>query len=291
MNRPAPAQTGRPSPSGPCAGGHQHYHVASRPAVPMDGFGSETENLDYASSKEEGHQPSAEAERAAARDLDLWLPRNFDMEQLTLQVRSRRQLQDMQHIMNGTRTMADIIFDHQGRRHSPPPPLSTPASGAMWPHGLWRTWGPIPKTTKTDYTGGGTTGRPAAFEGPDQAPRLGDPDPRSPRAGQPGQDHGTPAPTVPDDPGTPETSGTHQPLAKPIRASPPANGPPYIPQRSPLQPLAHPRPDCSGPHTPGMEAGPRSTRTPAQCRGTRGATHPKPKSHPALCGATSDPPR
>ena len=75
-------------------------------------------------------------------------------------------LKDIQHIMNGPRTMADIIFDHREGRHSPSPQWNTQASGAMWPHGLWRTWGPIPRTTWTDYTGNGTTVRPSASRKP-----------------------------------------------------------------------------------------------------------------------------
>ena len=85
------------------------------------------ENLDYAKSEEDAHHPSAEADRAAALDLCLWLPRTSNTEQLGLQVRTQWRLQDIQHIMNGTRTMADIFFDHPRGRHSPVPTMGHPS--------------------------------------------------------------------------------------------------------------------------------------------------------------------
>ena len=63
---------------------------------------------------------------------------------------------------------------------------------------------------------------------PDQAPHLDHLDPTSPRASRPMQDHGTPAPTVADNPGTPKASGTHHPLPEPPRA----NCPPWPPIQS-----------------------------------------------------------
>ena len=71
----------------------------------------------------DAQHPSAEAERAAAFDLDLWLPRTSVMEQLTLQVRTRQLLMEIHHMMNGTRTMAHVIFDVREGRHSPPPTM------------------------------------------------------------------------------------------------------------------------------------------------------------------------
>ena len=63
---------------------------------------------------------------------------------------------------------------------------------------------------------------------PDQAPHLDHPDTTSPRASRPMQDHGTPAPTVADNPGTPRQvartspSQSHQELSARL-------GPPYSP--------------------------------------------------------------
>ena len=74
---------------------------------------------DWAQSEPDAHHPSAEAECAAARDLDPWDPRTTDTEQLTFQVRPRSLLQEVQHIINGTRTMPDVIFYHQGGRNAP----------------------------------------------------------------------------------------------------------------------------------------------------------------------------
>ena len=34
---------------------------------------------------------------------------------------------DIHHIMSGTRTMADVIFDHREGRHSPPPTMEHPS--------------------------------------------------------------------------------------------------------------------------------------------------------------------
>ena len=89
------------------------------------------ERLDCAKSKGDVQRPSAEADRAAALDLDLWLPQTCDVEQLTLKVRTRWILMDTHHIMNGTSTMGDVIFDRGEGRHSRPSPWNTPASGGM----------------------------------------------------------------------------------------------------------------------------------------------------------------
>ena len=78
------------------------------------------EKLDHTQSEKNAHRPSAEAERVGALDLVLWLLWTSDIEQLTLQVRDPWLLQDVRHIVNGTRTMADIIFDHGRGVHSPP---------------------------------------------------------------------------------------------------------------------------------------------------------------------------
>ena len=63
--------------------------------------------------------------------MNLWLPRTSDMEQLTLQVQNRWLLQDIHHITNGTRTMAGVIFDHRGGRHSLAPTEDHPS---QWRH-------------------------------------------------------------------------------------------------------------------------------------------------------------
>ena len=76
--------------------------------------------------------PTVEADCAAALDLDLWIPRISDVEQLTIQVWTRWVLMDVHHIRNGTRTMADVILNRRVRRHSRPPPWNAPACGGMW---------------------------------------------------------------------------------------------------------------------------------------------------------------
>ena len=85
------------------------------------------ESLDYAQSEEDAQRHSAETERAAALDLDLWLPRTSDMEQLTLQVRTRWLLIDVHQIKNGTGITADVIFDNREVGHSPLPTTEQPS--------------------------------------------------------------------------------------------------------------------------------------------------------------------
>ena len=84
-------------------------------------------SLDYEQSKVDAQRPSAEADGAAALDLDLWLPRTSDVEQLTIQVRTRLVLMDLHHIRNGTCTMVDVIFNHHEGQHSAIPTLEHPS--------------------------------------------------------------------------------------------------------------------------------------------------------------------
>ena len=84
------------------------------------------ENLDYAQSKGDAQRPTVEADCAAALELDLWIPRISDVEQLTIQVWTRSVLMEVHHIRNGTHTMADVILNHHERRHSPPPTMERP---------------------------------------------------------------------------------------------------------------------------------------------------------------------
>ena len=88
------------------------------------------ESLDYAQSKRDAQRPTAEAGRAAALDLDLWIPRISDVEQLTIQIRPPWIPMDIQHIRTGARTMADVMFNLREGRHSPLPTMEHP--------GQWR---------------------------------------------------------------------------------------------------------------------------------------------------------
>ena len=93
------------------------------------------ESLDYAQSEGDAGRPGAEADRSAALDLDLWLPRTPDVEQLTIQVRTRGVLRDIHHIINRSRTMAEVIFNHHEGQHSPPPTVEHPS---QWPYVVTR---------------------------------------------------------------------------------------------------------------------------------------------------------
>ena len=61
------------------------------------------ESLDYARSEGDAQRPTAEADRAGALDPDLWIPSISDVEQLTIQVRTRWILMDVHHIRTGGR--------------------------------------------------------------------------------------------------------------------------------------------------------------------------------------------
>ena len=124
---PAPTHAGQTGPCGPGTGGHGRLQRADRSASPplmAPPWGQD--NLDYTPPKEDNHCPSAEAERAAALDLDLWLPRNSDKKQLNLQVWTRWLLLDVHHIRRSTCTMADIIYDPRRGRHTPAPTIEHP---------------------------------------------------------------------------------------------------------------------------------------------------------------------
>ena len=122
------------------------------------------ETLHYAQSEGDAKRPTAEADRAAALDLDLSFPWISDVEQLTVEVRTRWILTDVNHIRTGARTMADIIFHIRERRHSRPPQWNIQASGGMWPAPSLPTSGPTPQMTKTGCIGGGTNEQPSASE-------------------------------------------------------------------------------------------------------------------------------
>ena len=83
-------------------------------------------SLDYAQSKGDAQRPTMEAHRAAALDLNLWIPRIFDVEQPTIEI-----LMNVHHIRTGARTIADVIFDLCEGQHSPPPTMEHPG---QWRH-------------------------------------------------------------------------------------------------------------------------------------------------------------
>ena len=83
-------------------------------------------HLDYARLEGEANRPSDQAEQAAARDLGIWIPRLTAGEQLTLAVRIRWLLSSRsRHLAEGTRTMADITFDHRAG-YTPPATMDHP---------------------------------------------------------------------------------------------------------------------------------------------------------------------
>ena len=92
------------------------------------------ESPDYAQSEGDAQRSTAKADRAAALDLDLWIPLISDVVQVTIQGGTRWILMDVHHIRNGSHIMADVVFNHREGRHSPPPPHGTPQPMAVCGH-------------------------------------------------------------------------------------------------------------------------------------------------------------
>ena len=77
-------------------------------------------HLDYARLEGDANRPGDQAERAAARDQGLWIPRLTAGEQLALAVRIRWLLTSRsRQLVEGTRTMADITFGHRAGQTPP----------------------------------------------------------------------------------------------------------------------------------------------------------------------------
>ena len=83
-------------------------------------------HLDYASLEGDANCPGKQAEQAATRDLGLWIPMLTAGEWLALAVSIRWLLTSRsRHLAEGTRTMADVTFDHQ-TEHTPPATMDHP---------------------------------------------------------------------------------------------------------------------------------------------------------------------
>ena len=226
------------------------------------------EDLDYAQSEEDAHHPSAEVERAAALDLDLLLPGTSDTEQLTLSVRTRWLLEDIKHIMNGTHTMADIIFDHRGGRHSRPPTME---HSSQWRYVATRLMAHMGAYTPNDLDGlHWRWHHRAALRIREALIRhhiwtIWTPHPRGQAA--PGRTTGHQRQRSPTTQGHRRQVSRTSP-SQGLQGLPSAMGPPYSPQRSPLRPFAHQGPDHGREHTPRME----TRRPPPLDAGTTGGT-------------------
>ena len=86
-------------------------------------------HLDYTRSEGDARHPSAHVEQAAAQDLDLVVDRLTTGEQLALALSIRWLLTSRsRHLEEGTRTMADITFNH-GAAHTP---LATMDHPSQW---------------------------------------------------------------------------------------------------------------------------------------------------------------
>ena len=97
-------------------------NIASEPTGPPLGTAPPwgRGHLQYARLEGNASRPSDQAEQAAAGDLGLWVSRLTAGEQHALAVRIRWLLTSrFRNLAEGTRTMADITFDHR-TGHTPP---------------------------------------------------------------------------------------------------------------------------------------------------------------------------
>ena len=119
------------------------------------------------------------------------------MQQPTIQVRTRWVLMDVHHIRNGTRTMADVIFNHRKLQQPPPHTIKHPS---QWLYVAIRLMAHMGAYTPDDRN-------QLLWRWYDRAAlRIREPlirhniwthDPASPGAAQPRQSHGAPAPQSP----------------------------------------------------------------------------------------------
>ena len=102
-------------------------NTTSDPTGPLPGTAPPWgRGVDYTRLEGDANRPGEQAEQAAARDLGLWIPRLTAGEQLALAVSIRWLLTSRScHLVEGTRTMADITFGHR-TGHVPPASLDHP---------------------------------------------------------------------------------------------------------------------------------------------------------------------
>ena len=97
--------------------------------------------------KGDAQRPTAQADRSAALDLDVWIPRTSNVAQLTIQVGFVGS--SWRYTTSGTvpapwRTSYLITV----KGNTPcPPPWHTQASGGVWPTASWHTSVPVPQIT------------------------------------------------------------------------------------------------------------------------------------------------
>ena len=85
-------------------------------------------HLDYTRSEGDARRPSAHAEEAAAKDLDLWIDRITAGERLAQAVSIRWLLTSQScYLQEGTGTMADVAFGHRGEPHASPTTMDHPS--------------------------------------------------------------------------------------------------------------------------------------------------------------------
>ena len=107
-------------------------NTASEPVAPPPGAARPLGrgHLDYARLEGDASHPSKQAEQEGTQDLVFWIPRLVTGEQLELAVRIRWVLSSRsRHLVEGTRTMADVTFGHR-TGHTPPATMDHP--------GQWR---------------------------------------------------------------------------------------------------------------------------------------------------------
>ena len=141
---PAEEHARQTHPQSPVGG--QRSHAPARNArtrepeghTPPDPITSQLGHLDYSPSEGAARRPSAEAERSAARELNLWIGRLTNNEQLAMAAAIQWMLQRDAHIAAGDHTMADVIFRYRGEPHDPPKHHGQPRPTTL--HGYTTHW-------------------------------------------------------------------------------------------------------------------------------------------------------
>ena len=210
-------------------------------------------------------RPSNPAEQAAARDLGLWIPRLTAGEQLALAVRIRWLLiSRSRHLVEGTRTMADITFNHQ-TGHTPPATMDHPG---QWHYVATRLMAHMGAYNPDEMNGLHWQWHQRAalrIRATMQEHNIWD-IPGSP--GYQGHASGHQRPRSQDVPEPSRQAARHNSPGHP-RGRPPGMGSPSGTYRSPPRPFA-PRRGRGSPHTSGMQGdGPEKrheTRNPGRSR-------------------------
>ena len=190
---------------------------------------------------------------------------------------------DIHHIMNGTRIMADIVFNHREGRHPLPPTVEHPS---QWRYVATRLTANMGASTPDDlnrlhwrwHHRAALRIRKASIR--HNIWTIRNPIPRGPRTPDKGTEHQRHRSLMTQGPTrqVPRTSHSHSPHKRPPDVAPPCG-----PQRSPLWSLTHPWPDHGDQPAPDRAAEQDSAAGVQEV-----GEQPTPEPHTALSSATGD---